>query len=122
MTAAVTRHDHRRLRLAFRKTASVTFDDCIAVFNGATSGRTSPCINDAAASSALHALSIALARENLDRHSYEWSGAPTVALAHPDLESAWLSGKDIFANVRRDMRPADFERIVSASTMEFGHP
>jgi Fe-S-cluster containining protein len=95
-----------------RKTASTSLDDCIAVFNGGAVGWTSPRINSVAASASLYAFSIALHSQKLDWQSYELSAALEAVLADPDAEAAWLGGRDIFANVRRDPRPADFERNV----------
>jgi Fe-S-cluster containining protein len=101
-----------------RKTASTSLDDCIAVFNGGTAGWTSPRINDVASSASHYALSIALKTQSLDWHSYELSAALIVALSRADAESAWLSGDDVFAGVRRDPRPPDYERNVTLAAAE----
>ncbi len=101
-----------------RKTAATAVDDCVAVFNGGTTGWTSPRINDVASSAALFSLSIALQAQNLVWHSYELSAALEVTLMRPDAEVAWLAGEDIFAGVRRDPRPAAFERNVTAAALE----
>ena len=101
-----------------RKTASTALADCLAVFEGGSKGWTSPRINDVAASASLYAMSIALAAEGLDWHSYELSAALRVALLHDDAEAAWLAGNDIFAGLRRDPRPAGFERSVMAAAAE----
>ncbi len=101
-----------------RKTASTALDDCVRVFEGATTGWTSPRINDVAAAASLYALSIALAAEGLDWNSYELSGALAVALGRDDAEAAWLAGEDVFHAVRRDARPPIYERNVLAAVAQ----
>jgi hypothetical protein len=48
------------------------------------------------------ALAIALKSAGLPHHFYEFNAAMTRALETSDAESSWLSGEDVFFDVRRD--------------------
>lgn len=48
------------------------------------------------------AVVIALRHAGLPHHLYEFNAALTRSLEHPEAEKAWLSGDDIFWDVRRD--------------------
>jgi hypothetical protein len=67
------------------------------------------------------ATAIALRQAGLPHYYYEFNAALTRAFEHEDAESAWLSGEDVFANVRRDPRDVlEIGPIPQMTKLAFG--
>lgn len=102
--------------LACRGFVSFSVNACRRAFERNTSDIEVPPIYGNVRSALENALRAAMKHHGLPLESYELDGALASVLAHPDAESAWLRGEDVFVGVDVD-RSADPGSLLQREIM-----